>query len=225
MEMFSTPEGFTLHRPLLLPDARAFSDVLEYLGEWDQFKDYESPSRFAGTPPAPRPLGRNLIGPFCTIDLGQLDGPPHRSIAVRATDATIDAVRGRIVTPDDKLSFRLIGHKGTNRVLVILEHGYIIGSHYLAYIDPATLPAYPWARRDERYKAICDAIKDDGHDPFVKRLAGGEIEVRVITDRGRAPDFHRTLDPNLRALIHADGSVTRTWADGTTTHEPTNGLP
>lgn len=216
-DMYATPEGFELYKPLLLPDARSFADVLEYLGEWDQFKD----------PPAGRVIGNetgyrrtgNEIGPFCVVAVAQPGIPSHRSIAVRATDAVIDVVTPRLVTPDDSLSFDIIEHADRNRALVILKHNYIIGYHWLAYIDPATIAAYPYTRRDERYRGICESIKEDGKDPFVKRLAGGEIEVRVIVDRGRAPDFRRTLDPNLKATVHNDGSVTRVWADGTIARE------
>lgn len=139
---------FTLARPLLLPDARAFSDVLEYLGEWSHDRDYVKPEpRYIPevTPEADewersawRDDGRNQIGPFCWIR--RVKSIRMRSIAVRATDAVIDAVEPRIVTPDDHLSFEVIEHESTGRALVILKHGYIIGSHWLAYIDPETIP-------------------------------------------------------------------------------------
>lgn len=216
MEMYQTPEGFELSRPLLLPDALSFADVLEYLGEWDRFKDHEPEPRVIGIEIGNRRKG-NAIGPYCTLE--RVHGVERRTIAVRATDATMNVLDDRIVTDDDTLSFRLIAHERSGRVLVILEHGYIIGSHYLAYIDPATIPAYPYERRDERYRAICDAIKDDGKDPFVTRQPGGDIEVRIIIDHGKYPGYRRTLDPNLRATIHADGSITRTWADGTVSEE------
>ena len=138
-DTYTTPEGFTLPRPLLLPDARSFTDVLGYVREWD----HATMSHNAGVVPRPdlRPepakIGDNEVGPFCSIRL--VDS--RRSIAVRATQAVLDAVAPRIVTGDDHLSFQIIEHKGTGRALVILEHGYIIGSHWLAYIDPATIPA------------------------------------------------------------------------------------
>ncbi len=166
-DMYETREGFTLARPLLMPDARSFADVLEYVREWD----HETMSHRSGRLPAnhdrpePRYIGadghgaqllrsltnlaglpahdpreRNEIGPYCTVDMAQLGGPKYRGIAVRATDATIDALAPRIVTSDDHLSFKLIAHAGTARVLVIAEHSQILGSHWLAYIDPATVP-------------------------------------------------------------------------------------
>lgn len=142
-ETYTTPEGFELPRRLLMPDARSFADVLEYVREWDYATMSHKPGKVPRPDllPAPRLIGRNVVGPFCSINLSQLGGPAHRSIAVRATDAVLDVVAPRIVTPDDHLSFKVIGHKGTGRALVILEHGYIIGGHWLAYIDPATVPA------------------------------------------------------------------------------------
>lgn len=225
VKMFTTPEGFELSRPILLPDARSFSDVLEYLGEWDQFKDYESPSRFAGNPPAPRYVpettpeadawerkawtrhsdGRNRVGPFATVDLSQIGGKSHRSIAVRATDAAIEAVAPRIVTADDDLTFKLVAHGDRNRVLVILEHDYIIGSHWLAYIDPATIPAYPYELRDEKKNALYRDLDEAGAKPMVRGLPGGEIE--IVTRDGS----------NRKATIHADGTYELTWPDGSET--------
>lgn len=143
-QSYKTPEGFELYRPLLLPGARSFADVLEYISEWD----YETMSR-GDAAPAPRiirhapgaELRGNRVGPYAHVDMSQLGGVRSRGMAVRATDATMEVVRGRIVTDDDHLSFKLIAHQSTGRVLVILDHGYIIGSHWLAYVDPATVPA------------------------------------------------------------------------------------
>lgn len=214
-ETYETPEGFSLHRPLLLPDARSFADVLAYVREWD----YESMSHRNGVVPeptlvpAPRYIPatgrtRNEIGPFCSIDLSQIGGMKHRGIAVRATDAVIDAIAPRIVTPDDHLSFELIAHGSTNRVLVICQHGYIIGSHYVAYIDPQTIPAYPYAARDERKREICAAMVDAGHTPFLRPLPDGAVELSS-----------RTMPKTQRAVVYADGSVERHWPDGTVSHE------
>lgn len=144
--MYATPEGFELYRPLLLPDARTFADVLTYVREWD----HATMTGAGGRVPEPdlvplaRTIGRNALGPFCTIKtLAGGVGPAmsRRSVAVVATDAVLKVIRPRIVTPDDHLSFKVIEHQGTGRALVIAEHGYIIGSHWLAYIDPATIPA------------------------------------------------------------------------------------
>jgi hypothetical protein len=158
---YTTPEGYWLPRGLLLPDARSFSDVLEYHGEWRDFPRHPD-TNAALAPVAPRIIGNggtghyyatgsieprrgNEIGPYCMTR-----GFPwrHRSLVVRATDAVIEAVTPRIVTPDDCLSFEIILHANRDdgrepRALVILNHGYIIGSHWLAYIDPSTIPAAP----------------------------------------------------------------------------------
>lgn len=210
--LHETPEGFQLPRALLLPEARSFADVLGYLGEWD----YETMSHEKSNRPEPRYIpeitppatqhersawrtmhGRNEVGPFCTVDMSQIGGKAHRGIAVRATDATIEALAPRIVTPDDTLSFQLIAHKGTKRVLVIASHGYILGSHWLAYIDPSTVPAYPYQERDDRKQEICERIHAAGSTPFVRMRPGGIIELAMS---GIAPLAER-------AIILADGTV------------------
>jgi hypothetical protein len=224
--------------PILLPDVHTFGELLTYCGEWD----HETMSHRGGVlpPDSPRPApryiaadgdgarwlrgiadvaglpadppgARNEIGPFCTVDLSQLGGPRHRGIAVRATDAVLEAVAPRIVTPDDHLSFSIIGHAHTGRALVVLQHGYISGSHWLAEIDPASIPAYPYAARDARKAEICRAIRESNpagyHVPYLRDLPGGTVEISC-----------RTI-PGIRATIHADGSMERTWSDGTVSRE------
>lgn len=222
-------------RPLLMPEAHAFADVLEYVAEWD----HETMSHRAGVLPAgsPRPapryvggngIGRELaaiaglpapagdsneLGPYCSVDLSQLGGPRHRGIAIRATDAVVAALEPRIVTPDDHLSFELIAHESTGRVLVIARHGYISGSHYLAIIDPDTIPAYPFEARDARVRELCDAIRgaEGDHVPFRKDHPGGAVTISS-----------RTI-PGISATVHPDGSVLRRWADGLEAFEPAPG--
>lgn len=151
--------------PILLPDVTDFSEVLEYLGEWDHaemsHRDGLAPegrpeprylaadgapariveelAEFCGLPPTPDGA-RNEVGPYCSLDLSQVGGPRHRGLAVRATDRTLEAIAPRVVTPDDHLSFKVIGHRGTECALVVCEHGQIIGSHWLAYIYPESIP-------------------------------------------------------------------------------------
>lgn len=119
-----------LRRPLLLPEAERFDEVLQYLGEWNDDATDKRPTMVDG----------NAVGPYCTIDLTQIGGERWRSISARPSQAARSALVGRIVTPDDRLSFKLIAHRQSGRVLVVCEHGYIIGSHWLAYIDPTTIP-------------------------------------------------------------------------------------
>lgn len=124
--------------PILLPDVKTFGELFDYVGEWQRTENHQRHNPANGEP---RKIDDNEIGPFASVDMRQIGGAAHRSIAVCATDAVIEAVTPRIVTDDDHLSFRLIAHHTTPpRVLVVLEHGYIIGSHWLAYIDPDSIP-------------------------------------------------------------------------------------
>jgi hypothetical protein len=135
-EGFTTPEGHWLPRAILLPDVRSFDEVLTYVREWD----YDGMRDGTVPRPAPALIDENEIGPYCTVNAR---GDRYRGIAVQARQNVLDVVAPRIVTPDDHLSFEIIEHKDRNRALVILSHNYIIGSHWLAYIDPATIPARP----------------------------------------------------------------------------------
>lgn len=135
---YTTPEGYVLPRPLLLPDVRDFAELLECLAPWD----YDTMNHRSGVPgPArPEPVGceGNELGPFCSVDLGAL-GRSSRHLAVRARPATVAALRGHLFS-GDVLSFRVIGHVSSGRALVLAQHQSILADHWLAYIDPATIP-------------------------------------------------------------------------------------
>ena len=211
---YTTPEGFWLARPLLMPDARSFADVLTLRGEWSHARGYVPPCE-----PVRLPAGgadRNEIGPFGVIETLDGTGPRRRAVALEPTAAALDAIAARgLVTPDDHLSWAIIIHPARDdrpsRALVILEHGAIIGSLWLAYVDPETIPPYPFATRDRRMAELYRALDDAGRRP-------------MLTDRG-LPDVHafrivtRADGPILEAIIYPDGAVRRVWADGTETLE------
>ena len=140
-ETYRTPEGAELHRPLLLPDVKDFNDLFTAVRPWDH-ATMSHRSGVVAQPdlvPAPRMIGDNELGPFLSFR----NVPGHRDHsgwAVIAKDVVVDAIAPRIVTDDDRLSFAVIYHANYDRCLVIAEHGYIIGSHWLAYIDPSTIP-------------------------------------------------------------------------------------
>lgn len=196
-----------LPRPVALA-TRDLAEVLEYLGEWETI-DGTPATRAEVRRPAGRMLGGNEIGPYCAIALSQFGGQRHRAIAARATDATLKVLRSRIVTDNDTLHFQLVGYEQTGRVLVIARHGQILGDHWLAYVEPHTLPHYPYAQRDERLEEICQTLRDGGHTPYVRRLEDGVIEVEP-SERGT----------KLKASIDALGAVTRTWGNGRSSVEP-----
>lgn len=138
---YITPEGFELHRPLLLPNARTFQDLFATSHRYTFGEPHKFPPREIKLtdPPADDYRQANEVGPFCSVKARGA----RWWMDVVANDAVIAAVTPRIVTPNDALSFEIIEHADRDRALVILQHGYISGSHWLAYIDPATIPYAP----------------------------------------------------------------------------------
>jgi predicted RNA methylase len=192
-----TSDGFVLARPLLLPDARRFEELFDYHGEWQTPTDNGQVAACARTLPAP--CGKaNTLGPYCTIDLheGGL-GPAHRAIIVRANDAVVNALAESIVVGDDTLCFQIIAHSDTDRALVVVRHNRIIGSRWLAYIDPATIPPYPYCKRDQRVDALYAALELRARRPTVHRHPDGSIQLH-------------TEPPALTPIIVSpDGSLAR----------------
>jgi hypothetical protein len=213
--------------PILLPDVADFAQLAIYCREWDHER---MSSRAGNDPECPRPAPgyirddgaiwsrqdpihptaawlaghtANEIGPFGTIE--NVDGHPRRSIAVRPTGLTLEAIAPRIVTPDDHLSFKVHG-RPEGRALVVVSHSYIIGSHWLAVVDASTLPAYPYAARDERQRDIGAALRDAGRTPFRHRSPEvGAVKIGPSDAR------------DVWTVIYADGSTLTRWPDGSET--------
>lgn len=137
-ESFTTPEGFELPKPLLLPEVRDFAELFEYLREWDH-------ATMTGNPIVSNPelvpkgvlAGNVVFGPLLSAKLpaGQ------RTMAIRPTSATVAALDG--AWSDGRVSFELIYHRNNNRILVLAKENQMIRSHYLAYIGLGTIPEGP----------------------------------------------------------------------------------
>lgn len=138
-EGYTTPEGFWLHRPLRMPDARRLDEVFTVERKWDHrtMSHYNGELPRPDLVPAPRMLEGNEIGPFCT--LRNFTDIQHLSLAVTATDALVEAVAPYIVTDDDHLYFELIEHRDRERCLVTLQYNHIAGSNYIAYLPTETV--------------------------------------------------------------------------------------
>src|SRR6516225_5524500 len=110
-----------------MPEVRDFSEVLEFVGPFVYFE--------RETYPVGATIGENEVSEFCSV---QIAGTRTHTIRVKPRDETLLALRGRLVTPDDRLSWKVIGHKDTDHALIILYHGYTLGSHWLAYVETST---------------------------------------------------------------------------------------
>ena len=169
-----------LSRPLALPSVRRFDQLFTSWRPWVSNLSARA-ERPRGIPiPAVdhdkrgRPLRRFMeIGPYLTIS------PGHHSFAVTASELTVEAIRrGTISIAYDTISFEVIVWDPTE-ALVVAKHGQIIGSVWLAVVDPLTVPGWlPSARsrdalvqaRRERsgdaYLIASDIIEEDGGDEF-----------------------------------------------------------
>lgn len=131
---YATPEGFILHRPLIFPAARTFDDVFEEVRSYrhGDLSGVGKRDDMAVT------FDGNTLGSFCSSG----NDRNLSSLRVKPRPEVLEALRasGGLVTNDDKLSWRVFVHKHNARMLVVLEHHVIIGSRYIAYIDPATYP-------------------------------------------------------------------------------------
>lgn len=125
---------------LRMPEARSLADVADYLGPWrtEPNPSHDGEPYYRGA----TDLGDDaLLVQYATVDLSQLGGPRHHAIRLAPTDATRRALRSLVVP--GQLSWKIIGHAHTGLALVLVQYANIIGSRWLAYVDPATIPTEP----------------------------------------------------------------------------------
>lgn len=143
-DTYPTPEGFELHRPLLMPDARAFTDVLTIERPWD-FTTMNHRSGVAGPeryPDITRKDFEKTVSRFCSVR-HMPDRPDRMAYVVTPTDAVLDLVFSLNPEPFaffDTVSWEAIYHRENDRVLILGSASRIIASRYVAYVDPATVP-------------------------------------------------------------------------------------
>ena len=141
-ETYTTPEGFELAKPLLLPDVHDLGELVTVVRPWD----YATMSHRGGVVPRPDLVPEPVdvdgshLGPYMSI---RRDGRTS-GYAVVPTDTLVEALRGQLITWDgdpERLGLKVIEHKERGRALVVVEYSRIIGSRWVAYVRTDTLPA------------------------------------------------------------------------------------
>src|SRR5690606_26566987 len=122
---------------ILFPDALRLEDVAHYVGPYVSEPDPEHTGRQWRTGVD---IGGNTLSQYANFDMSQLGGPRHYAIRLEPTEEVVSVLRRELVTDDDVLSWQIIGHKDTGLALVIVKHGQIIGSRWIAYVDPSSVP-------------------------------------------------------------------------------------
>lgn len=139
-DTYTTPEGFELHRPLLLPDVRDFTEVLTVERPWD----FATMNHRNGYPQAetPKEITREgfdrTVSRFCSTR--NMDRPHFQ---VTPTDRVLELIYS--LDPEhfaffDTVSFEAIYHPANERVLILGSASQIIASRYLAYVTLESVP-------------------------------------------------------------------------------------
>lgn len=137
---YRTPEGFTLHRPLLMPDVRDFAEVLIAERRWNfATMNHKNGRPQTETPAEVEVPGRErTVSRFCSVR--NLPGRYHMQVS--PTTRTLELISSDDFAFFDRVSFEAIYHPANDRVLIVADASQIIASRYLAYVDPATVPTF-----------------------------------------------------------------------------------
>jgi hypothetical protein len=124
-----------LAKPLEFPKIRAFSELFEQAEPWSEAKGRRLAVRWNGTDWASGKKAWSTIGPYLTIR-----DNPRRSMAVKPQPWLVEWIKTNLLFIEyDTLHFEIV--IWTKReALVIVSYGKIIGSRWLAIIDPKTIP-------------------------------------------------------------------------------------
>lgn len=137
-ETYTTPEGFELYRPLLMPEARTFADVLIAERRWD----FATMNHKNGYPQAETPEEIELPGlervvsRFCSVR----NLPFRHHLMVTPTPALLGILASDQFAFFDRIGFEVIYHESNDRALIVASASQIIASRWLAYVDAESVP-------------------------------------------------------------------------------------
>jgi hypothetical protein len=142
------PEGFggedwmaRRHPPLLFPNVT----------RWEQLFDQATTDKTQAPPPyivygveaytpTERQRGDPQIGPFMTLDLRKIGGHSYGHAWVRCVDPLSRALTHfMLMIRGDRITFNLVAWN-ENQAVVCAHYGQILGSHWIAIIDPYSIP-------------------------------------------------------------------------------------
>lgn len=126
-------------KPIAFPDVKTFAELFPEAREYvkDSPPILTVPAWESGTWSDRGRKTQSYLGSYCAIG-----GEGFEGITVKPSQAVIDFYRDRCLHCSwDTMTFQVhVWDDG--RALVCLEHGQIIGSHYLAIIDAKTIPTF-----------------------------------------------------------------------------------
>ena len=133
--VYTTPEGFTLHKPLLLPQVTRLDQVLTVERRWD----YATMNHRNGVAGSERPddieYGGLTFSRFCPIR--HMRGEPRW--VVTPTEQAMDACLSAFGF-DYTVGWEVIYHASADRCLVVASQVELISSRYVAYVLPSSVP-------------------------------------------------------------------------------------
>ena len=129
--------GLTLRQSVMQPHVSTFSEAFS---AWAPYVSADP--RFPliwmnGEKAKGRKAERMAVSAYC---LRRSDGGHLDSLNVRPADWVLSRIReGMILVPNDRLHFEIVDH-GNGWSLLVVNHGQILGSRWLAYIKTNSIP-------------------------------------------------------------------------------------
>jgi hypothetical protein len=133
-------------KKILMPEWTRFSDLFTGARPWSQGQkpalatlrsdQYTKPYRCGhGARPA---YDHMRIGRYCPV----IGPPKYRSLEITGITPALLALieRTMVIVDNDETNFEIIWRSNNKKALVTINHGQIIGNHWLAEIDTSTIP-------------------------------------------------------------------------------------
>lgn len=216
-------------RKIKLPDVVSFDELFDVIAFWDHsLFNHENGVRSPGYPEGARvtlaqampDIGKPArqvsveVGPYCNIS--RQPTKARYGLAVTPKQVVLDELRGWMMgDPNESWSFEVIDHGEV--ALVIANNSLAITGVWLAYIDPATIPApESFIHKAQPSRGVADEEAGVGHcytcGQPVKRVPGGQGSTWVHTDSGAVAAPNPPKDPP-RILPEGDRPSERAFID------------
>lgn len=115
-------------KPLAFPHVRSFHDLFSSARPW-RSSDLQGRGAKVGKGREANTVGHYLV-------MSGRGG--HESFYVTPTSMVTDYIASNMLAIGDRLHFEIVNR--SDGALVIVSHGKILGSRWLAMVDPSTLP-------------------------------------------------------------------------------------
>ncbi len=130
--------SFTQEKTIRLPEVKSFWELFPQVSVWDRTPDTKTPK------PPPLAVLKSEYEKGQSLKIGRymtMDNHGRKSMQVEEISPLLrDHLERHMLRINDETHFKCIGWSSTGTVLILISHGQIIGTTWLAEVNACTVP-------------------------------------------------------------------------------------